>query len=90
MERVVVAMVAAAGAERQKVVEDQPEPCPFPARRNHLVLDSYKEHRCRFELGRRSYHERRMLAPAYGRSSNQGCGVPEGRGQATSPSDRDR
>jgi len=84
METVVVAVVvaAAAAAEWQKVVEDQPEPCPFP---NHLRLDSYMGHRCLFELGRTNYRERRMPAPECGRSSNQGCGVSEGRGQATSP-----
>ena len=86
METAVVAVAAAAaGAEWQKAVEDQPELCPFPVCRNHLRLDSYRGRRCRFELGRKSYRERRMPALGYGRSSNHGCGVPEVQGQATSP-----
>ena len=90
MERIAVAMAAAVGAEQQKVVGGQLEPCPFPARRNHPGLGSYKGHRCRLELGRTNYHERRMLAPEYGRNSNQYCRVFEVRGQATSPSDREQ
>ena len=83
METAVVAVVVVAvAAEWQKVVEGQPGPCPSP---NHLGLDSYMGHRCLFGLGRTSCRERRMPVPEYGRSSNQGCGVSEGRGLATSP-----
>ena len=84
METIVVVVVVAtvAAAEWQKVMEDQPKPCPSP---DHLGPDLYMGHQCLFELRRMSYCKRRILAPEYGRSLNQDCRVSLVWGQATSP-----
>jgi len=82
---VVVVAVVAAGVGWQRAVEDQLGLCPFLACKDHPGLDSYREHRCRFELGRRSYRERRTPALESERGLSRDCGVSEVQARATSP-----
>ena len=82
---VVVAVAAVDESGWRKVEEDQLESFPCPACKDHLRLGSYRVHRFRFEPGRTNCRERRRPALGSGRSSNQGCGVSEVRGRATSP-----
>ena len=78
-------VVAAGGVGWRKAVGHRLEPFPFPACKVHRQFDLCREHRCRFELGKRSYRERRRPVPECESSSNQGSGAPEVRERATSP-----
>lgn len=80
---VVVGVVV--GVVRRKVVEGQLVPCPFPACNFPRLFGLYGVHRCRFELGKKSYREKRKLAPECGSTLNRGSGVSGVEGQATSP-----
>ena len=82
---VVGASVEAAGVGWQKVVEDQPGPCPFPACKDHLQLGLCGGHRSQFGPGRMSCRERKMPAPGSGRRSSHGCTGSGMQGWATSP-----